>query len=70
MFIGFLAKFRFFCTFNVTKIFDISLLNSEYQESLKMLTDDMVEQIKEMADNRAGFHIEFERFNQEEQINE
>ena len=33
-----------------------------YQESLKMLTDDMVEQIKEMADNRAKFHIEFERF--------
>ena len=33
-----------------------------YQESLKMLTDNMIEQIKEMADNRAEFHIEFERF--------
>lgn len=34
-----------------------------YQESLKMLTEGMVEQISEMADERAGFHIEFERFN-------
>lgn len=33
-----------------------------YQESMKVLTEDMVEQIKEMADNRADFHIEFERF--------
>ena len=29
-----------------------------YQESMKVLTEEMVEQIKEMADNRAKFHLE------------
>ena len=31
-----------------------------YQESLRMLTDGMVCQLEEMADERAGFHVEFE----------
>lgn len=33
-----------------------------YQESMKVLTDSMVEQIKEMADNRAGYHFEFDKW--------
>jgi hypothetical protein len=37
-----------------------------YQESMKVLTDDMVNQIKELADTRARFHIEFEKWEYEE----
>ena len=33
-----------------------------YQESMKVLTDDMVNQIKEMADTRTGFHCEIEKW--------
>ena len=36
-----------------------------YQESMKVLTDDMVNQIKELADTRAKFHIEFEKWEYE-----
>lgn len=37
-----------------------------YQESMKVLTDGMVEQIKEMADNRAQFHFEIEKWEYKE----
>lgn len=37
-----------------------------YQESLKLLTDEMVSQITEMADNRAKYHIEFEKWEPKE----
>lgn len=33
-----------------------------YQESMKVLTDEMAEQIKEMADSRAKFHCEIEKW--------
>ena len=33
-----------------------------YQESMKVLTEEMVDQIKEMADSRAKFHIEIEKW--------
>lgn len=33
-----------------------------YQESMKVLTEEMVDQIKEMADGRAKFHIEIEKW--------
>ena len=33
-----------------------------YQESMKVLTEDMVNQIKEMADERAHFHCEIEKW--------
>ena len=33
-----------------------------YQESMKVLTEEMVSQIKEMADVRAKFHIEIEKW--------
>ena len=32
-----------------------------YQESLKMLAEETVEMLKELTDERSGFHIEFER---------
>ena len=32
-----------------------------YQESMKVLTESMVQQIIEMADTRAKFHIDFEK---------
>lgn len=38
-----------------------------YQESLKLLTDEMVSQITEMADNRAKYHIEFEKWEPKEE---
>lgn len=37
-----------------------------YQESMKVLTDDMVNQIKEMADTRAKFHAEIEKWEYKE----
>ena len=33
-----------------------------YQESLKVLTEDMVNQIKEMTDLRAKFHLDIEKW--------
>ena len=33
-----------------------------YQESMKVLTENMVQQIIEMADTRAKFHIDFEKW--------
>jgi hypothetical protein len=32
-----------------------------YQESMKVLTESMVQQISEMADTRAKFHVDFEK---------
>lgn len=37
-----------------------------YQESMKVLTDNMVMQIKEMADTRAKFHFEIEKWEYKE----
>lgn len=37
-----------------------------YQESMKVLTDEMAEQIKEMADSRAKFHCEIEKWEYKE----
>lgn len=36
-----------------------------YQESMKVLTDSMVGQITEMADTRAKFHVDFEKWEYE-----
>lgn len=37
-----------------------------YQESMNMLTEEMVDQIKEMADTRAKFHVEIEKWEYKE----
>lgn len=37
-----------------------------YQESMKVLTDDMVNQIKELTDIRAKFHCEIEKWEYKE----
>ena len=41
-----------------------------YQESRKMLTEDMVKQLSEMADERAGYHVVFNDYSKKHELPE